>query len=145
MSARIGVGTDLRVMPDGMVDGVDLQLGVTFPIWGGSRALVDAALASSEAASRRSDNVDRSLQDAIASAQAEASAAEARAKALSGVALPRAHAAWAATTAVWSAGGGTAADLVAAWQTEVGVTRDAAESELAVELAHARLARLEGR
>lgn len=139
------VATDVRIMPEGMVDGVDAAIGVTVPIWSGAHARVTAASASSEAASRRAEVVDRGLADAIAAARADEAAAEARARALSEVAAPRAHAAWEATMRVWAAGGGTTTDLVAAWQTEVAVTRDAVDADLAAELARARLARLEGR
>ena len=139
------LATGVRVMPDGMVEGVDAAVGVTVPIWGGARAQVQAATASAAAEAKRADWVDRGLADAIAATRAEESAAAARAKALSETALPRARAAWEATAAVWAAGGATAGDLVAAWQTEVEITRDAADAELAAELARARLARLEGR
>ena len=137
--------TDVRIMPDGMVDGVDARLGVTFPLWGGSRARLDAATATAAATARRGELVDRGLADAIAAAKAEQAAAEARAKGLTQAAVPRAHAAWDATVAVWGAGVGTATDLIAAWQAEASVTREAAEAELALELARARLARLEGK
>lgn len=139
------VATDVRIMPEGMVDGVDASLGVTIPIWGGSPARVEAAIAASVAASRRAELVDRTLADAIAGAQADEVAAVARATALTMVALPRARAAWDATIAAWGAGGSTTGDVVAAWQTEVAITRESADAELAAELARARLARLEGR
>lgn len=139
------VAADVQVMPEGMVNGVDAVVGVTFPLWGGAGARTQAAVAASEAASRRSEGVERGLAESIATARADQSAAEARARALRDVAAPRARAAWEATIAVWGAGGASVADLVGAWQTEVGVTRDAAEAELAVELARARLARMEGR
>lgn len=142
---RFMVATDVRVMPEGMVDGVDAKIGVILPLWGGTKARVQAATSAAAAASKRSELVDRGLADAIAAASADEAGAEARAKALAEVAVPRARAAWDATVAVWGAGRGTAADLVAAWQTSVAVTRDAAEAALAVELARARLARLEGR
>ncbi len=138
------LATDLRIMPEGMVDGVDATIGVTFPLWGGSRARLDAATATAAAIARRAEGVDRGLADAIAAAKAERAAAEARATVLSRVAVPRTHAAWEATVAVWGAGGGTATDLIAAWQAEVSVTREAVDAELALELARARLARLEG-
>lgn len=145
------VEAGVQVMPEGpdgagwMLNGVDATLGLTVPIWGGSRARVEAAVASAGAAARRGDLVDRGLADAIALARADLAAAVARQEALTQVAAPRARAAWNATIAVWRAGGGTAADLVAAWQTEVAVARDAADAELAAELALARLSRLEGR
>lgn len=138
-------GADVRIMPDGMVDGVDAQLGVRFPIWGGSAARVDAAAASTKAAFQRAAGVDRGLADAVLGAQSELAAAEARLESLSGVAAPRAHAAWEATLAVWSTGEGTVADLIAAWQLEVAVARETTDAALATELARARLSRLEGR
>jgi outer membrane protein TolC len=138
-------GADVQVMPDGMVNGVDARVGVSVPIWSGARAQVQAAAAGSEAASRRSDAVDRGLTDAIIATHAEETAAAARLRALVEVAVPRARSAWELTVAVWSAGGGSTADLVAAWQTAVSVSRDATDAELAVELARARRARLEGR
>ena len=139
------VSADLRVMPEGMIDGVDAKLGVTVPIWSGSAARVDAALLASRAAALRSEAVDRDLADAVVAANAERSAAEARLSALTEIALPRARAAWQATLAVWSAGSGEASDLVSTWQTELGVAREAVDAELDHELALARLARLEGR
>ncbi len=138
------LATDVRVMPEGMVDGVDAELGVTVPLWSGTKGRVDAATASSEAASRRSEGVDRGLADAMAAARADEAAAEVRARSLAEVAAPRARAAWDATVAAWSAGGGSAADLVLAWQTEVSVTRDTVDAQLANELARAHVARLEG-
>ena len=139
------VATDLRVMPEGMVDGVDARIGVTLPLWGGSQGRLDAATATAAATARRGELVERGLADAIAAAKAEEAAAKARATVLTQVAVPRAHAAWEATVAVWGAGGGTAADLIAAWQAEVSLTREAADAELALELTRARLARLEGK
>jgi len=138
------VGADLRVMPGGMVEGADAEVGVTLPIWGGSRARVQAATAAVEAASRRSEGVDRGLADALAAARADEAAATARERALTEVAVPGARAAWDATVAAWGAGAATAADLVAAWQASVAVARDAADAQLAAELARARRARLEG-
>lgn len=139
------VAADLRVMPDGMVDGVDAAVGVTVPIWGGAGARFDAAAASAVAATRRSEDVDLRLADAVASGRADESAALTRATALRESAAPRARAAWEATIAAWSAGAGSAAEVAAAWQTDVEVARDIADADLAVELARARLARLEGR
>lgn len=139
------IAADVRVMPDGMVDGVDAALGVTVPIWGGAGARSDAAAASAVAASRRSEHFELRLAEATAVAHADASAAVARATALREVAAPRARAAWEATMAVWSAGGGSATEVVAAWQTDVEIARDVADADLAVELARARLARLDGR
>jgi cobalt-zinc-cadmium efflux system outer membrane protein len=138
------VGADVRVMPGGMVDGVDAEVGVTVPLWGGSRARVQAATAAADAASCRSEGVDRGLADAIAAARADEAAATARERALAEVAVPGARAAWDATVAAWGGGAATAADLVAAWQASVAVARDAADAQLAAEVARARRARLEG-
>ncbi len=138
------VGADVRVMPEGMVAGVDAWLGVTLPLWGGAAARVEAADLATAAASRRSELVGRSLAEAIVVARSDEAAAVIRSRSLTDVAIPHASAAWDATVAVWAAGGGSGADLVAVWQTQVGILRDATAAELAVELARARLARLEG-
>lgn len=138
-------GADVQVMPDGMVNGVDARVGVSVPLWSGAGARVQAASAGSEAAARRADAIDRDLADAIIATHAEETAAAARLRALVDVAVPRARTAWELTVAVWSAGSGSTADLVGAWQTAVTISRDATDAELAVELARARLARLEGR
>ncbi len=139
------VATALRVMPEGMIDGVDAQLGVMFPVWDGAHARIEAEAADVDAASRRADMVGRELDEAIAIARSDEAAAEARATALNTLARPSARAAWSAALAVWGTGSGTTADLVSAWQQDVAVTRDAIAADLAAELARARVARLEGR
>jgi outer membrane protein TolC len=139
------LATGLQAMPEGMVNGVDVQLGLSVPLWGGTAARIDAAAAELAAAERRAESVDRGLAEAVAAVRAQQAGAEARAQALTTVALPRARAAWEASLAMWGAGRGEPGDLVAAWQSEVAVTREAIAAELATELARARLARLEGR
>ncbi|MFN7144756.1 MAG: TolC family protein, partial [Myxococcota bacterium] len=74
------LSTSVGVMPDGMVQGVNVMVGVEVPLWGANARARDAATARAEAAGRRADAVDRDLAAATDAARAAEAAAGARAK-----------------------------------------------------------------
>lgn len=138
------VSAALRVMPEGMVEGVDVSVGVELPLWNGKRQEIDARQAELAAAGQRATAVDRDLAVARARALASWKAAARRAEVLEQTALPQADSAWEASVQLYAAGQGDAESALAAWQTWNELGREAVRARRDEELRAAELARLGG-
>ncbi len=134
----------LRIMPEGMVEGADLSVGVELPVWGGKRQEIDARAAELSATERRASAVERDLVAARARAAAAVAAATARAEVLESNALPRAASAWTVSVQRYAAGQGDAESALQAWQIWTELGREAVRAQRDVELRAAELARLGG-
>jgi outer membrane protein TolC len=145
--ARLAPDLELRasvgVMPDGMVQGVNLMLGVELPVWGGQARVRDASAARLDAATRRADAVERDVAAAFDAARAAERAAAARATVLRDVAEPRADAAWQAGLARYAAGQGTVDEALRAWEGLLSVRRDRIAAERDERMRAAERARVE--
>lgn len=139
------LSTSVGVMPDGMVQGVNVMVGVELPLWGANARARDAATARAEAAARRVEAVDRDLAAATDAARAAEAAAAARAKVLREVAVPRAEAAWKASLARYAAGQATVDDALRAWEGLLAARQDLVAAEQDEALRAAERARVEVR
>lgn len=137
--------TSVGMMPDGMVQGVNVMVGVEVPLWGANARARDAATARAEAAARRADAVDRDLAAATDAARAAEAAAGARAKVLREVAVPRAEAAWKASLVRYAAGQATVDDALRAWEGLLAARQDLVGAEQDEALRAAERARVEVR
>ena len=137
--------TSVGIMPDGMVQGVDVMVGVEVPLWGGNARARDAASARVEAAARRADTVECDLAAATDAARAGEVAAHARAGVLRDVAVPRADAAWKAAVARYAAGQASVEDALRAWEGLLAAQRDRVAAERDEALRAAERARVEVR
>jgi hypothetical protein len=133
------LGTSLRLMPDGMPDGVNAELGVSVPL--GSRYRLEAAEAEAQATESESERIQRELLSAKLKARQVVEAEELKFALLSKQAIPRAEAAWNTSLSLWAAG--EELELVAAWQLLTVSRQQAVEAELNLEFARASLVRLE--
>jgi hypothetical protein len=134
-----------RVMPEGMLAGTDVSLGVAVPLWGGRGRTLEAARASEAAAGARADAVDRDLASARAEAASALASAESRLAALEGVAVPRARAAWEIAQRLFASNQATAEEVVLAWEGRIAVEREAVQARRDRALRAAEALRLEGR
>ena len=134
----------LRIMPEGMVEGADVSVGVELPVWGSKRREIDARQADLSVTERRASAVERDLVVARARAQAALASATARAEVLESTALPRAESAWRASIQLYAAGQGDAESALQAWQSWTELGREAVRARRDAELRAAELARLGG-
>jgi outer membrane protein TolC len=134
----------LRIMPEGMVEGADISVGVELPVWGSKQQEIDARAADLSAVERRVSAVERDLTVARARAQATLVAATARADVLESTALPRAESAWKASVQLYASGQGDAESALQAWQIWTELGREAVRARRDAELRAAELARLGG-
>ncbi len=123
------LSTSLGFMPDGMVQGVNLMVGVELPVWGANARGIDAATARVGAAGLRAEAVERDLAAATDAARAAETAAGARATVLREVAVPRADAAWKASLARYAAGQADLDEAVRAWEGLLAAQRDRVSAE----------------
>ncbi len=141
LALRVSVG----IMPDGMVQGVNVMVGTEVPVWGANTRARDAATARAAAAARRADGVDRELAAATDAARAAETAAAARGKMLREVAVPRAEAAWRAALAQYAAAQTTLDEALGAWEGLLAAQRDLVVAERDEALRAAERARVEVR
>ena len=118
LAPDLSLGASLGVMPDGMVQGLNLMVGVEVPLWGGPARARDAASTRVEAA-------------------------EARARVLREVAVPRADAAWRASLSRYAAGQGSVEEALQAWEGLLSAQRDRVAAERDEALRAAERARVE--
>ncbi len=123
------LSTSLGFMPDGMVQGVNLMVGVELPVWGANARGIDAATARVGAAGLRAEAVERDLAAATDAARAAETAAVVRARVLREVAVPRADAAWKASLARYAAGQAELDEAVRAWEGLLAAQRDRVSAE----------------
>ena len=134
-----------RIMPEGMLGGTDVSVGVQVPLWGGRGRTIDAARASEQAAEARVALVDRDLAVALNEARAALAAAEARLDALENVAIPRARASWDVAQRNFAASQASAEEVVRSWEARVALELETVQARRDRELRAAEVARLEGR
>ncbi len=142
LSPDLDLGASVGLMPDGMVQGVNLMVGVALPTWGGQQRARDAALARAEAARLDALATGRALAEALDRARAEEAAALARVAALRDLVLPASERAWAAAMTAYETGG----TLVSALDTATALAatrRELAEAARDLTLRRAERARLE--
>ncbi|MDP2309186.1 MAG: TolC family protein [Pseudomonadota bacterium] len=141
----VELGASVGIMPDGMVQGVNVMLGVEMPLWGANARSRDAASARVEAATRRADAIDRDLAAATDAARAAEAAARARAGVLREVAVPRAEAAWRAALARYASGQTSVEEALRAWEGLLAARRDLVAAERDEALRAAERVRVEVR
>ncbi|MFZ5481139.1 MAG: TolC family protein [Myxococcota bacterium] len=139
----VELGAAVNVMPEGMVQGADVMVGIEVPIWGKYARERDAAEARLGAAARREEAVTRDLGAAADAARAAETAALARAQVLRDVAVPRAEAAWRAALVRFAAGQSTAEDALRAWEGLLAARRELVTAERDQHLRAAERARVE--
>ncbi|MDO9280742.1 MAG: TolC family protein [Pseudomonadota bacterium] len=125
----VELGASVGIMPDGMVQGVNVMVGVEMPLWGANARSRDAASARVEAATRRADGIDRDLAAATDAARAAETAATARSGVLREVAVPRAESAWKAALARYAAGQTGVEEALRAWEGLLAAQRDLVAAE----------------
>lgn len=143
LAPDLSLGASLGVMPDGMVQGLNLMVGVEVPLWGGPARARDAASTRVEAATQRAVAIARELGAAADTARAAEAAAGARARVLREVAVPRADAAWRASLAQYAAGQGSVGEALQAWEGLLSAQRDRVAAERDEALRAAERARVE--
>jgi outer membrane protein TolC len=141
----VELGASVGIMPDGMVQGVNVMVGVEMPLWGANARSRDAASARLEAAGLRADAIDRDLAAATDTARAAEAAAGARAGVLREVAVPRAEAAWKAALARYASGQTSVEEALRAWEGLLAARRDLVAAERDEALRAAERARVEVR
>jgi outer membrane protein TolC len=143
LAPDLSLGASLGVMPDGMVQGLNLMVGVEVPLWGGPARARAAASTRVEAATQRAVAIARELGAAADTARAAEAAAGARARVLREVAVPRADAAWRASLAQYAAGQGSVGEALQAWEGLLSAQRDRVAAERDEALRAAERARVE--
>ncbi|MDP2317207.1 MAG: TolC family protein [Pseudomonadota bacterium] len=145
LAPDVELGASVGIMPDGMVQGVNVMVGVEMPLWGANARSRDAASARVEAATRRADTIDRDLAAATDAARAAEAAATARSGVLRDVAVPRAESAWKAALARYAAGQTGVEEALRAWEGLLAAQRDLVAAERDQALRAAERARVEVR